>query len=336
LTASKFIRDPLGTILVAALLAAIASFFVFVESGEAAPATDDQPSADKASYQIVGGKPVPNGTYPFMAALLDTDAEGSIVDQHFCGGTLIDKDTVLTAGHCFFKATETGGEFTKTPENTDVTVGRTVLKSDQGKVRDVEDIDVHPKYKGQGDPDQRYDVAVLELSRPVKGINPIKLATSDQNNLEKPGRDAIIAGWGSTVQVDECGEGTNSQSVNRLQEARVPIISDKKTEEIYQKEVPECFDLGPFVPKLMIAAGGTDVDSCQGDSGGPLFVRSSANDDNGRNGNDENDEDENGGTYTQIGIVSFGPGCAAGYPSAYTEVNAKPIASFIERSADSN
>ena len=42
------------------------------------------------------------------------------------------------------------------------------------------------------------------------------------------------------------------------------------------------------------------------------------------------------GEYTQIGTTRFGPiGCLAHSRIAvYTEVNAKPIASFIERTAD--
>ena len=59
----------------------------------------------------------------------------------------------------------------------------------------------------------------------------------------------------------------------------------------------------------------------------------------GDNGDDEISSNTNGGSdgkYTQIGITSFGPiGCLKGERIAvYTEVNAEPIASFIERTAD--
>ena len=70
MTANKLIRNPLWATLLAALVAAmVVSFFVFVQSGEAAPqAADKQPSAS-VSPLIVGGTEVSDGKYPFMAML---------------------------------------------------------------------------------------------------------------------------------------------------------------------------------------------------------------------------------------------------------------------------
>jgi len=54
----------------------------------------------------------------------------------------------------------------------------------------------------------------------------------------------------------------------------------------------------------MICAGEEGKDSCQGDSGGPLVWKHPSN------------------TYIQIGVVSWGIGCAAKrYPGVYTRVN---------------
>jgi len=107
--ATKLMRDRLWATLVGASLAAIVvCFFVFVQSGEATPqeaATDEQPpyaSVSPMSPMIVGGTAVPNGKYPFMAYLkLYRNGKRS----GFCGGSLIDQDSVLTAAHCLINTT---------------------------------------------------------------------------------------------------------------------------------------------------------------------------------------------------------------------------------------
>jgi secreted trypsin-like serine protease len=74
-------------------------------------------------------------------------------------------------------------------------------------------------------------------------------------------------------------------------------------------------------PKLMVCAGAERLDTCVGDSGGPLFFRADALR-GSRIG------------YRQIGITSFGLGCAlAEFPGVYTEVNAPSIRSFIRSAA---
>jgi hypothetical protein len=35
----------------------------------------------------------------------------------------------------------------------------------------------------------------------VSSITPIKLATAKQNNLERPGRNATVLGWGNTLKM---------------------------------------------------------------------------------------------------------------------------------------
>jgi secreted trypsin-like serine protease len=323
MTANKLIRNPLWATLLAALVAAMVSYIVFVPNSEAAQAADGQ----IYEPQIIDGKAVPNGKYPFMAALLDKRIPGGAFDEQYCGGALIDKDTLLTAAHCFFDAK--GDPDPQSVKVLRVIVGRTVLNSNQGQVRSVKRLFIHPKYKPKS-ASFDYDAAVLELSRPVSGIVPIKLASSEEDNLEKPGRKATVAGWGSTIAQPPC-KPSNRKPVyaDRMREAQLPIVSDSKADRLYE-DICQFAKPALYTPSLMVAAGGTGKDTCQGDSGGPLFVRTSGDGDNG--------DDKNGGSsakYTQIGITSFGPGCGPErYPGAYTEVDAKPIASFIRRAAD--
>jgi trypsin len=285
----KFIRNPLWATLVGALVAAmVVSFFVFVRSGEAAPQTADEQtpyaSVSSKSPMIVGGTAVPNGKYPFIAYVkLYRDGKRS----GFCAGSLIDRNSVLTAAHCLLNTT-----------GAIVVVGRTDLrKKNRGQEIGASRPFIHPRYLGSG-----YDAGVLKLRRPVKGIKPIKLATPKQNNLETPGRKLTVAGWGVT--------GFKSTQPNRLRQARVPVVSDRRAERSYDAV------LGPsgYVPPLMIAAGNSKVNGCVGDSGGPLF---------------------DSGSRTLVGIVSRGYyKCGtARYPGVYTEVNNPNIRNFIVSAA---
>jgi secreted trypsin-like serine protease len=255
-------------------------------------------NAQDYQAQVVGGTAVPNGKYPFVAFV-----RGQTQDfRFFCGGSLIDPNSVLTAAHC--------AEGVRASKMT-VTVGRTVLGSDQGQKRRVSNIFVHSKYDNDN---LAYDAAVLKLSRSVSGIEPIKRATASQDNLERPGRYATIAGWGNTIKQPANCEifcNTDSNYPKRMREARVPLVSDAEADKTY-----DAID-GPsdYIPPLMVAAGREGKDTCQGDSGGPLFAKTASG-------------------PRQIGITSFGAGCATKrYPGVYTEVNAASIRSFITDAA---
>ena len=85
----------------------------------------------------MGGLWVPNGKYPFLAALLDVRNGHTMFQQQICGGTLIDKNSVLTAAHCVYG---------RSAAPLRVTIGRTVLGSSQGEKRGVSRIFVHRRY----------------------------------------------------------------------------------------------------------------------------------------------------------------------------------------------
>lgn len=141
---------------------------------------------------------------------------------------------------------------------------------------------IHPNYN---DIKITNDIALIELEN---SIYLTKYATlQDSFDVGDVGKSALVTGWGLTDYYD-----TNS-FVYQRREVSVPIVDNYTC----NKSV----SYNGLIDENMICAGysyGTK-DACTGDSGGPLFL-----------------DDE------QIGIVSFGDGCAKAYKyGVYTKVS---------------
>lgn len=102
--------------------------------------------------------------------------------------------------------------------------------------------------------------------------------------IYEPGKMCHISGWGQT---------RDDLASHHLFSARVPIIDHVTCDRLYGR-----------ISKNMVCAGylSGGIDSCAGDSGGPLVC-------------------DIEGSYTLMGITSFGSGCAeADSPGVYTRV----------------
>ena len=257
--------------------------------------------------EVVGGTAVPDGKYRFMTSIQADTSKRSPYREHFCGGALIDRNSVLTAAHCAdYIGPATIPGVSVSYRDVRIVVGLTKLDSSQGQVRSIQsltDRQIHPRYDRRT---SAFDAAVIDLNRPVQNIAPIKLApAASKDRLERPGSSARIAGWGTTKPVGPSEQNRDDLS-NRLRDATLPIVSDASCDRAYN---------GDIQMSIQVCAGRRGEDTCQGDSGGPMWATTAA----GRR---------------EIGITSFGVGCGtARYPGVYTEVNAPAIRSFITRAA---
>jgi len=193
---------------------------------------------DHAQTRIVGGDVADEGQFPWMVSLTWTED-----DAHYCGGTLIADDLVLTAGHCFDDvATAADIEV----RHGDVTHAETDTYA-------VEEWLVAEGY----DHALEHDWAVLKLAEPVPNAATLPLAASDDDDWT----EFQIAGWGVTGHT-----GTSPD----LRWAAVPSIGDAECGELAQAQ-----DWG-FFPATQMCAGvlepGAEVNACPADSGGPLMA----------------------------------------------------------------
>ncbi len=231
-----------------------------------------------ARTRIVGGEPtvVDGETTNFPWMVTIIKTDKLPNIEQQCGGTLIHPEWVLTAAHCILSKTEP----TETTESINIFAGHHDLKSGEGKILAITKIVIHPDYNGD-DYLPTADIALLKLKEPYQ--QKFLRVTANYTNLDMLGKDAVVMGWGAT---DPQNIRTSYSSI--LLKATVPIVSNEVCNKYYNNEITN----------RMLCAGYEEgkIDACGGDSGGPLVV--STND-----------------SWQQIGIVSFGNGCAQ--PNSY-------------------
>ncbi|NWS92266.1 ACRO protein, partial [Toxostoma redivivum] len=107
---------------------------------------------------------------------------------HLCGGSLISTQWVLTAAHCFDKIEDI--------KMLSLVIGATELSlPDSGAiVRSVKQVVLHPYYNPE---DMSYDIALMEMDRPVKCSPYIQLACVAPPTLKLSKlNNCWVAGWG--------------------------------------------------------------------------------------------------------------------------------------------
>ncbi|MEN2497539.1 MAG: hypothetical protein MHMPM18_001912 [Marteilia pararefringens] len=207
-----------------------------------------------------------------------------IGEVHYGSGSLINDQWVLTAAHVV-------EEMKDEVDYLSAKIGEHRLDKKDRSEREYEiaSLYIHPQYDRKT---LRYDIALVKLDEKVKfgaNISPVCLPEAE-TDLPQPGTKCFVTGWGIT--------GTQSQS-NKLREVDLKLISQDvcKQSGYYKTDIKDD----------MICAGNVEdgKGTCQGDSGAPLIYL-----------------DPKNAKWTQIGISSWGHGCAnPEYPSVFHRVN---------------
>ncbi|XP_043973028.1 transmembrane protease serine 9-like [Gambusia affinis] len=199
--------------------------FFLLLGAAAAAALDDK---------IVGGYQCEAHSQPWQVSLN--------IGYHFCGGSLINDQWIISAAHCW-----------QNPYSQIVILGENHIWMHEGteQFMAVDAIYWHESYDYQT---FDYDIMLMKLAHPV-AINEFVKPVALPKACPTPGDMCMVSGWGN-IYTDQVFNPFYLQCVE------VPILSNKECENSYPGMITE----------RMVCAGYLEggKDACQGDSGGPL------------------------------------------------------------------
>ncbi|KAK9978829.1 hypothetical protein ABG768_020567 [Culter alburnus] len=229
------------------------------------------------NVRIVGGNNATAGAWPWQVRIHARRA--------LCGGTLITKDWVLSAAHCFKESSNVSDPYTV------MFFGRLNQSGSNPHeiIRTASRIIRHSNYNASTFDN---DIALVQLNSSVNFtdyIKPVCLAAA--GSVFSAGTESWISGWGLLQY--------NGTLPDTLQEVMIPIVNNSDCDKAYRG-----FNIS--ITSNMICAGLLNQGGkgqCQGDSGGPMVSK-------------------NDSLWIQSGIVSFGAGCAhPRYPGVLARVS---------------
>ncbi|XP_016994517.2 trypsin theta [Drosophila takahashii] len=189
--------------------------------------------------RIVGGEDTTIRAHPYQVSLQTKSG------SHFCGGSIINGDTILTAAHCLQG---------KKAAKVFVRLGST-LYNEGGVLVAVRALLSNENYNSKT---LENDVGILKLAEKVEETEDIRYVELAKET-PATGTYAVVTGWGS-----KCYFWCMTLP-KTLQEVYVYIVDWKACRS-------EEYKYGEIIYESMVCGYEKKKDACQGDSGGPLVI----------------------------------------------------------------
>ncbi|XP_055551608.1 transmembrane protease serine 9-like [Wyeomyia smithii] len=222
----------------------------------------------KITQLIFGGKEARIGNWPWHTAIFHREG-GNF--EYKCGGTILDKNTILTAAHCVRLP---GGVIDS--QHLSIQVGRNRLHvaDDRAQEHAADHILVHRGFYADS---VEHDIALIKLATDIKFtdyVQPVCLWDKGDDRLLIRDQVGTVVGFGAT------GKLNFSEILN---EAELPVVDNQVCIDSNSDAFRQA------LTSNMYCAGRRDgVNACNGDSGGGMFFLY-------------------GDRYFVRGIVSFSP-----------------------------
>ncbi|XP_053547769.1 trypsin-like [Bombina bombina] len=181
--------------------------------------------------KIVGGSTCRKNSVPYQVSLN--------AGYHFCGGSLITSQWVVSAAHCFKSRVE-------------VRLGEHNIFVSEGTEQFINSAKVI-RHSGYNSRTLDNDIMLIKLASPAT-INSYVNTVALPSGCAAAGTSCLISGWGNTLS-----------SGNLLQCLNAPILTHAQCSNAYPGMITDNMICVGFLE------GGKD--SCQGDSGGPVAFK---------------------------------------------------------------
>eukprot|EP00035_Acanthoeca_spectabilis_P015527 m.310432 g.310432 ORF g.310432 m.310432 type:complete len:573 (+) comp16378_c0_seq12:780-2498(+) len=250
----------------------------------------NDPTLDRHG-RIVNGDDANSDAWPWFVSLQTTGG------FHFCGGSLVAGDVVMTAAHCV------AGE---SPSSMRVVIGAHNLDAANhgGIVGQVQSITSHPQYN---DGTLVNDIALIKLTA-CTSVQPIPWDTRSESQLFADFQAAGGAQGGLAAIIGLGALSSGGSSPRILQEARQTVMTHAACQSAFGNTNIDAASMicgSTSQPGAGFGDNTNNVDTCQGDSGGP-FVTPNPN---------------FAGGWLLTGLTSWGFGCADATPGVYCRVS---------------